>query len=168
MKQLLYLVSLSLIFAGCSKTSSVKPSVVLTGSYVSYKEIDTVYNAFNVADGIESITIYSAYGDTLHNYPGTANANSYYNIPDNNPAAQGQDTITFNSNSTATETEAHYVPTYITYNLKAGTFSDYILDERKRIVAIDANTVELITNPTSVDNQPNTTGFMVATYYRKQ
>jgi hypothetical protein len=168
MRNLLFFISLALILAGCSKSSSVKPTIVLTGSYVSYREIDTLYNGLIVADGIESITIYSASGDTLHNYPGTANANSYYNIPDNNPAAQGQDTLTFNSSSNATETEAHYVPTYITYNLKTGTFNDGRIGMRERIIAVNANTVEMITNPLSVNNQPNTTGFMVAIYYRKQ
>ena len=171
MKKLLLFISLVLIIlAGCSKSSSVKP-IVLTGSYVSYKEIDTAYNAFNVADGIEYISIYTASGDTLYNYPGTANANNHYSPHNTNPgnaAAQAEEGITFNSSTTATLTETSFEPVSITYNLAAGTFSDYIMDERKRIVAIDANTVELITNPTSVDNQPNTTGFMQAVYYRKQ
>jgi len=172
MNKLLFIFSLGLLISGCSKSSTVKPIViVLTGSYVSYKEIDTAYNAFNVADGIEYISIYTASGDTLYNYPGTANANNHYSPHNTNPgnaAAQAEEGITFNSSTTATLTETSFEPMSITYNLAAGTFSDYIMDERKRIVAIDANTVELITNPTSVDNQPNTTGFMQAVYYRKQ
>jgi len=72
MNKLLFIFSLGLLISGCSKSSTVKPIViVLTGSYVSYKEIDTAYNAFNVADGIEYISIYTASGDTLYNYPGT-------------------------------------------------------------------------------------------------
>jgi hypothetical protein len=170
MTKLILLLSLSLLIAGCNKSSNVKP-IVLTGSYVSYREVDTVYNAFNVADGIEYISIYSASGDSLYNYPGTASANNYFGPHSTNPgnaAAEGLITITFNSSNTATETEPSFVPTYITYNLKAGTFSDGLINVRERIIAINANTIELITNPTSVDNQPNTTGFMQAIYYRSQ
>ncbi|TWI95976.1 hypothetical protein JN11_04251 [Mucilaginibacter frigoritolerans] len=168
MKKFLFFISLVLILAGCSKSSSVKPLIVLTGSYVSYREVDTLYKGLIVADGIETITIHSATGDTIYNYPGTVNANSYYNVPDNNPAAEGQQDITFSSNSIATETETSFVPTTITYNLKTGTFNDGRSDMRERIVAINANTVEMITNQYLVDNQPNTTGVVVAVYYRKQ
>lgn len=171
MKRLLFFISAALIVTGCSKSSTVKPTITLTGTYVSYRETDTSYNAFNVADGIEYIQIYTATGDTLYNYPGTANANSYFGPPATNPAngaADGQVTITFNSSNTATENEPHLVPTYITYNLKSGTFSDGRIGMRERIVAIDANNVELITNPISVDNQPNTSGYMTAIYFTKQ
>jgi hypothetical protein len=167
MKRILFFISLVLILAGCSKSPSVNP-IVLTGRYISYKEVDTLYNGLMIADGIEYIRIYSATGDTIRNNPGTANANSYYNPPSYNLAAEGQDDITFTSNSTATETEPYVVPITINYNLKAGTFNDGLIDMRERIVAINANIVELITNQELVDSQPNTTGVVVATYYKKQ
>jgi hypothetical protein len=169
MKRLLFYFLPGLIFLGCSKSQTVKPKMVLTGTYVSYKEVDTLYTAFIVADGIETITVYIGSGDSVYNYPGTVYANSgYTNTPSDNPAPMGGETITFNSSSTATLTRTAFVPTNITYDLNAGTFNDGHTDTRERIVVINANTVELITNPIMVDNQPNTSGFMTATYYRKQ
>jgi hypothetical protein len=170
MKKLLFFISLVLIIlAGCSKSSSVKPIVVLTGRYVSYKEVDTLYNALNVADGVETITVYIGSGDSIYNYPGTAYANNgYTNTPSNNPAPMGGETITFDSSSTATLTRTAFVPTNITYDLNAGTFNDGQVNMRERIVAVNANIVELIANQELVNNQPNTTGVVIATYYRKQ
>jgi hypothetical protein len=168
MKKLLFFISVVLILAGCSKSSPVKP-IQLTGRYISYREVDTSYNGFNVADGIWNITVYFAAGDSVYNYPGTVHANSgYSNTPTNNAAAQGNDILTFTSNNTATETETSYEPIYISYNLEAGTFNDGQFNTRERIVVVDANTVELITNPKSINNQPNTSGFMAAIYFRKQ
>lgn len=169
MKKLLFIFLLVLIIAGCSKSSSLKPMVVLTGRYVSYKEVDTLYTALNVADGIETITVYVGSGDSVYNYPGTVYANSgYTNTPSNDPAPMGGETITFNSSSTATVTRTAYAPTDITYDLNAGTFNDGHVNMRERIVAVNANTVELITNQVLVNNKPNTTGVVIATYYRKQ
>ena len=169
MKRFLFYFLPGLIFLGCSKSQTVKPKMVLTGTYVSYKEVDTLYKGLNVADGIETITVYIGSGDSVYNYPGTGYANSgYTNTPSNNPAPAEQDTITFNSSSTATVIRPPFVPTYITYDLNAGTFNDGLLNMRERIVAVNSNTVELITNQILVNNQPNTTGVVIATYYRKQ
>ncbi|HWD88349.1 MAG TPA: membrane lipoprotein lipid attachment site-containing protein [Mucilaginibacter sp.] len=169
MKRILFYFILALILAGCTKSQSVKPTVVLTGTYISYKEVDTLYKGLNVADGIETITVYIGSGDSVYNYPGTVYANSgYTNTSSNNPAPMGGETITFTSSSTATLTRTAFVPTYITYDLKAGTFDDDLKNTRERIVVINPNTVELLTNPLMVDNQPNTSGFITATYYRKQ
>jgi hypothetical protein len=169
MKRLLFYFLPGIIFLGCSKSQTVKPKIVLTGTYVSYKEVDTLYTGLNVANGIATITVYVGTGDSVYNYPGTAYANSgYTNTPSNNPAPMGGETITFNSSTTATLTRTAFVPTDITYDLNAGTFNDGQTNIRERIVVINANTVELITNPLMVNNQPNTSGFLTATYYRKQ
>jgi len=169
MNKLIIFISLGLMVVGCSKSSPNpnKTTIVLTGKYVSYREVDTLYNALMVADGINVISIYSAYGDTIRYNPGTASATTDYNFPDNNTAAEGRDSLTFTSISTAIKTEPSFVPVTINYNLNAGTFSDGSYDERERIVAVDANTVELITSEIMVDGQPNTIGGPTAIYYRK-
>ena len=169
MKRLIFYSLTLLALAACSKSSKVKPAINLTGTYVSYKEIDTLYNDLNPLDGVETITVYVGPGDSVYNYPGTVYANSgYTNTPSNNPAPAGRDSITFNSSSTATVIRPPLIPTYITYDLKAGTFSDGLPNMRERIVVIDANTVELIANQVWVNSQPNTTGVVIATYYRKK
>ncbi|MBS1525333.1 MAG: hypothetical protein JST19_06780 [Bacteroidetes bacterium] len=168
MRKLLFITPLIILF-GCGKTTPVKPNIVLTGTYVSYREIDTMYTAFNPADGIESINVWYPSGDSVYNYPGTKNANSgFSNTITDNAAANGQASITFNSTTTATMNQTSYVPVYITYDLKKGTYNDGRLNERERIIVVNSNTIELLTNPLSVDNQPNTSGYLTAIYFRKQ
>jgi hypothetical protein len=175
MNKLLLFLSLGLMAAGCSK-SSTNPSKTktstttgLTGTYVDFKSIDTVYNNQLVSDGIESITIKSAYGDTSYWYPGTANAKAYYNnIQNYNPKSATQDTIKFTSSTTAYETNTFIDPLTFTYNLKAGTFNDGTTIDGstiiERIVQVNPTTIELIEN----EQSGNLTGDVSANYYRKQ
>ena len=141
----------------------------MTGTYISYKSIDTIYNNQLVADGIESITLKSAYGDTTYSNPGTANASvQYNNIKNYNPAWETEDTVKFTSTTTALESSTYVSAVPFTYNLKAGTFNDgAIVDGSRiieRIVAVNATTVELIVN----EQSGSLTGDVNATYYRKQ
>ena len=178
MNKLFLFLFLGLLAAGCSKSSTTPNKTNssatggLSGTYVDYKSIDTVYNNQLVADGIESITLQSTYGDTTVFYPGTVNVKTYYNnIGGYDPKSVTEDTLRFNSNNTAVETNANTdIPAIkLTYDLKSGTFNDGAVTGSsstviERFVKVNSTTIELITN----EKDGDLTGNVVAIYYRKQ
>jgi hypothetical protein len=150
MKYFLHLIVLVAIIAGCGKKGAVLPSNTtnaITGNYVTYKILDTLYNLNSKT--IAHIEIKSLTGDTAYNAPGTP----LYNVkPNPGGPYNGQfamaDTLIFSSATKGTESDQgnRFPFTYSTQtkafdDLSSGGAGSGITDS---FIQINATTLEVI------------------------
>jgi hypothetical protein len=167
MKQTLLLLFAIAIIAGCKKSAVTKSTNVtgLSGTYFSFKNIDTVYRDDKVSHGIREINVETTTGDTTYENPGTANYKILPNIIQNyNPSWVTSDTLTFTSNTAGIVREpSNSYP--FTYSLKTGNFnSGEPADVHNKLVQLNATTIEWITYEGDDEDRTDVS----ATYFRKK
>ena len=163
----LIILSLGSIFAGCSKSSSTSPTkstAGLSGTYVSYKSIDTTYNNRQAADGIEIISLASIYGDTVYTNPGTSNYLVEPIIQNDDPKTVFADTLRFSSSTAGSEHVFSVSPIPFTYNIATGAFHNNAdSNDHQQIIQLNATTIEFI----EFEQDGQTVGQVTARYYHK-